>query len=154
VPTLLAIDPGQGGALAWVTSDGHLVDAVDMPIVEVRGKRRVSASDVAALMRTREVCAVVIEGVASRPGQGVSSSFSFGYGAGLLEGVAAGLGLPVHVIPAATWKRRAGVSADKGVARQMASRLWPGASKLFSRVRDDGRAEAALLARWAGQGGV
>ncbi|HKS70363.1 MAG TPA: hypothetical protein VJQ45_08080, partial [Ktedonobacterales bacterium] len=72
----------------------------------------------------------------------------FGYGAGLIEGVAAGLGLPVEIIRASVWKRRADVSADKGAARERAMRLWPGAEQKFARVRDDGRAESALLAHW------
>lgn len=146
---ILAIDPGAGGAFAWVTKDGHLIEVTDMPMMEVRGKKRASAPGVAALMSKRPVTRVIIEGVGGMPGQGVGSTFTFGYAAGMLEGVAAGMGLPVEIIFAATWKKRAGVSADKGAARQMASRLWPGAVAQFSRVRDDGRAEAALLARWA-----
>jgi crossover junction endodeoxyribonuclease RuvC len=149
MPTILAIDPGAGGSLAWVTTDGHLIDVADMPVVEVRGKRRVSAAGLASLIATREVDRVVIEGVNAMPKQGVASSFTFGYAAGLCEGVAVGFGLPVQIIPSATWKRKAGVPADKGAARQMAQRLWPGAVEKFARVRDDGRAEAALLGRWA-----
>ena len=37
------------------------------------------------------------------------------------------------------------VTADKGACRLMAQRMWPALSDLFARVRDDGRAEAALL---------
>jgi crossover junction endodeoxyribonuclease RuvC len=145
----LGIDAGAGGALSWVTSDGHLVDTVDMPVIEVRGKRRVSASGVATLMAMRPVTLVVIEGVGAMPGNGTSSMFAFGYSAGILEGVAAGAGIPVEIIPAAQWKRKAGVPADKGAAREMASRLWPGAADKFKRVRDDGRADSSLMARWA-----
>jgi len=79
---------------------------------------------------------------------GSASSFAFGYSAGIIEGIAACMQLPLQIIPAAVWKRRAGVSRDKGAARQQAQRLWPASAKLFSRVKDDGRAEAALLARF------
>jgi hypothetical protein len=68
--------------------------------------------------------------------------------AGLIEGVAAGAAIPCQIIDSAQWKRKAGVPADKSAARQMAARLWPGAAGQFSRVKDDGRAEAALLGRW------
>ena len=146
---LLGIDPGAGGALAWVSPDGGLIAVVDMPIIEVRGKKRVCAASLAALLTGRPVARVVIEGVGGMPGQGVGSTFAFGYAAGLCEGVATGAGLPVEIVRASVWKRRAGLSADKGVARQMASRLWPAASGEFKRVRDDGRAEAALMAHWA-----
>lgn len=144
-----AIDPGARGAIAWVSGDGHLIDVEDMPMSEVRGKLRVSAAGVALTLRARRADLVVIEGVGSMPGQGVASSFAFGYAAGLLEGVAIALGLPVEIVFAAVWKRRAGVPKDKGAARQMANRLWPGAADRFKRVKDDGRAEACLLARWA-----
>lgn len=144
-----AIDPGARGAIAWISSDGHLIDIQDMPMAEVRGKLRVSAPGVALTLRARRADLVVIEGVGSMPGQGVASSFAFGYAAGLLEGVATALGMPVEIVFAAVWKRRAGVSKDKGAVRQMASRFWPGAAGKFHRVKDDGRAEAALLGRWA-----
>jgi hypothetical protein len=155
----MAVDPGASGAIAWVTPDGHLIDVADMPMVEVRGKKRVSAAGLADLMASRPVNAVIIEGVGAMPRrgpggkeikQGAASSFAFGYGAGIIEGVAAGLQIPVQIIYAATWKRGAGLSSDKEAARQTALRLWPGAAKLFSRKQDHGRAEAALLARWAG----
>lgn len=146
---VLGIDPGAGGALAWVTRDGNLIETEDMPVINVRGKRRVCSASLVKLFDRRPVSLVVIEGVGSMPGQGVASSFAFGYGAGLLEGIASGFGLPLQITRAAEWKRKAGVPADKGAAREMASRYWPGAADRFARVKDDGRAEAALLARWA-----
>lgn len=151
---VLAIDPGAGGAFAWVSNDGHLIEVEDMPMWDVRGKKRVSAQGVARLMDRRIVNRVVIEGVGSMPRQGVASAFTFGYAAGILEGAASSIGIPVQVVRAADWKRKASVPADKGAARQMASRMWPGASDKFSRVKDDGRAEAALMGRWAALGGV
>jgi hypothetical protein len=38
------------------------------------------------------------------------------------------------------------INASKDGAREMAMRLWPSKSELFKRKKDDGRAEAALLA--------
>lgn len=146
---ILGVDPGMTGAFAFVTEDGHLIEVVDMPTQEVRGKRRISAAMVASIMTKRPVALVAIEGVHAMPKQGVSSSFNFGYGAGILEGVAAALGLAVEITQPVVWKKRAGVPADKGAARQMAQRYWPGAAAQFARVKDDGRAESALLARWA-----
>jgi crossover junction endodeoxyribonuclease RuvC len=90
---------------------------------------------------------VVIEDVGVFKGNGAVSMFNFGYSAGILAGVCAGLRMPMTFYRPAVWKRAAGVPADKGAARQMAQRFWPG-SRDFDRVKDDGRAEAALLARW------
>lgn len=145
---ILAIDPGVSGAFAFL-QDGQLVIVEDMPVIEVRGKKRVSASRVAEIMRERPIDLVVIEDVHSMPGQGVASSFAFGRSAGLLEGVAAGVGLAVELVHPATWKRQAGVPADKGACRQMAQRYWPACTLWFDRAKDDGRADAALLGRWA-----
>jgi len=151
---ICSIDPGVGGAIVFISQDGHLIDVADMPFIEVRGKKRVSAAELSEVIRKRMPALVVIEGVgamgAHKEGrkQGLGSAFVFGYSAGLLEGVAAGLGISVAIIQASVWKPKAGVSKDKGIAREMAIRLWPGAADKFKRVKDDGRAEAALLGRW------
>jgi len=144
---ILGIDPGLNGAIAWVSDDGHLIGVADMPTVEVAGKKKVSPQMLVAMLEDYDdVKMVAIEDVHALPGQGVTSMFSFGYSAGILAGVCAGLRMPMSFYRPATWKRAAGVPADKGAARQMAQRFWPGCRD-FDRVKDDGRAEAALLAR-------
>lgn len=145
---ILGIDPGASGALAWFSPEGHLVDVADMPTIKVRGKTRVDAQSLGDMISARKPDTIVVEGVHSMPRQGVASSFAFGYSAGLIEGVAAGAAIPCQIIDSAQWKRKAGVPADKSAARQMAIRLWPGAAAKFSRVKDDGRAEACLLGHW------
>jgi len=158
----LGIDIGAQGAFAWVTADGHLIAVSDMPMIEVvvngKKRRRVSATGVAALMAMRPVAKVVAEAVVAMPRRtadgseikmGAASSNSFARGAGIIEGIAAALSLRYEEAHPAAWKRRAGVPKDKGGARQMAQRTWPGAASKFARVKDDGRAEACLLARWA-----
>lgn len=144
---ILGIDPGLNGALAWVSDDGHLIDVIDMPVVEVNNKKKVSPQMLTFNISSRKPRLVVVEDVGAMPGQGVTSTWTFAYSAGILAGVVAGLQLPVVLYRPAFWKRHAGVPADKGGARQMAQRYWPG-SRAFDRVKDDGRAEAALLARW------
>jgi crossover junction endodeoxyribonuclease RuvC len=145
---IVGIDPGISGAVAWVSDEGgFLLSAMDMPTLEVNGKMKVNPHILASDLSFRKPKIVVIEEVGAMPGQGVTSMFNFGYSAGILAGVCAGLGIPTVFYRPAVWKRQAGVPADKGAARQMAQRLWPG-SRAFDRVKDHGRAEAALLARW------
>lgn len=154
--TILAVDPGMTGALAWASNDGDLIEVADMPIIAVRGKNKISGAGVKALMERRPIDVVVIEAVSAMPHRvngveqrmGSSSAINFGYGAGLIEGVAIGLELPVNIVSPSTWKRRAQVPADKGAGRQMAQRFWPGAAHQFARVKDHGRSDSALLARW------
>lgn len=142
---ILGIDPGATGGLALLTDGGDLLDVVDMPIVEVRGKKRVAAPLLAQIIAGWQPRLAVIEQVGAMPGQGVSSMFTFGYSAGLLEGACAMGGIPVVFVVPAVWKRAMKVTADKGGCRLMAQRLWPAHAGSFARVRDDGRAEAALI---------
>jgi Holliday junction resolvasome RuvABC endonuclease subunit len=146
---ILGIDPGISGAIAWVADTGHLIRVADMPTIEVNGKKKVSPQQLVAMLEEHDdlIRLVAVEDVGAMKGNGAVSMFNFGYGAGILAGVCAGLKLPVSLYRPATWKRAANVPADKGAARQMAQRLWPGCRD-FDRAKDDGRAEAALLARW------
>jgi crossover junction endodeoxyribonuclease RuvC len=89
---------------------------------------------------------VVIEDVHSMPGNSGKSMFSFGYAAGAVQMAVAACSAPMHLIGPAEWKRMFGVTADKDSSRRRASQLLPPFSHLWERVKDDGRAEAALLA--------
>ncbi len=148
---IVGIDPGYKGAIAWLSDDGVLVDVVDMPIAKYRGKTRIVAPEVARLLDVRsvETAMVIIEATGARPGQGVTSMYNFGFGCGIMEGICAAMFLPYFYVAPQTWKRQMGVGADKTACREMAQKLWPGAAHQFRRVKDDGRADAALLARWA-----
>jgi crossover junction endodeoxyribonuclease RuvC len=90
---------------------------------------------------------VVLEKVGGMTGQSASAAFTFGYGAGIVEGVLAAMRLPIALVTPQAWKRSAGIATDKGAAREAAMRLWPAHASRFARVKDDGRAEAALIAR-------
>ena len=147
---ICAIDPGYTGAIAFLSDGGVLIEVVDMPTIKHDGKTRIAAHELAAILdsRSADIAYLVIERVGARPGQGVTSMFNFGYGAGLIEGICAALFIPYdHVLPQ-TWKRQMGVGADKGECRALCQKLWPGAADKFRRVKDDGRADAALLGRW------
>jgi crossover junction endodeoxyribonuclease RuvC len=161
----LSVDPGLSGALSWVTGAGHLIEVVDMPVIEVvtngKKRRKIDAAGLVALMGKRPVTGMIVEAVIAMPRRGpdglpvtmgATSSNSAARGAGILEGIAAALGLPYSEVMPHVWKRRASVPKDKGGARLMAQRTWPGAFALFARVKDDGRAESALLGRWAALG--
>ena len=85
------------------------------------------------------------------PGQGVSSMFSFGRAAGIVEGVLAGLSVSFELIPPATWIKSMRTFGGKDGSRQRAQELFPDYAHLFARKKDDGRAEAALLACYAAE---
>ena len=91
---------------------------------------------------------MVIERVSAMPKQGVSSSFRFGRGVGLIEGVIGASLVPVIYTAPATWKRFYGLPSDKETCRQRAVERWPESAAAFSRKRDHNRAEAAFIASW------
>ena len=143
---ICGIDPGVCGAIAFV--NGGRVVCHDMPTVEIRGKRRVCAPMLAALLREHAIDHAVLEEVQGVQGTGATSAFSFGRSFGLVEGVLAALAIPTTLVRPQAWTKALGVSRDKGQHRQAAMRAWPADAGLFARVKDDGRADACLLVQW------
>ncbi len=148
---VIGIDPGLGGALALLTSDGALVDLDDMPTLQdgAAGRRAINAPLLAARVRAWGAGQAFCEHVAARPGEGPVGAFSFGRCRGIIEGVLGSQGVPVVMLAPAWWKRRVdiGPGADrKDEARSKAIARWPAMADRFARKRDDGRAESALIA--------
>ncbi len=155
---MLGVDPGAGGALALVAGPGKLVRVADMPTVLTdSGKRRIDGPALSRLVRELmhvgdvDGCGIdgaVIELVGPMPRDGRAGAFWFGKAAGLVEGVLAGHRIKTQLVPPQTWKRRLDVSKDKTAARQRASQLFPASAGEWKRVKDDGRAEAAMIGLW------
>lgn len=141
---ICAIDPGQTGALAFLDDFGAIEEIVDMPMI---GKD-VNAHMLVRLLRSHPLRKVIVEQVSSHPKQGVVSVFRFGNGYGKIEGAVAALELDTDYVPPSKWKPPMGLSNDKNLSRKKASDRWPEHAPLFARVKDDGRAEAALLGWW------
>ena len=140
---VIGIDPGLTGAVA-VIEDTKLILVTDMPNYDGR-------VDGYGLWDTLcnwdpEPTMVVIEDVHSMPGQGVASSFKFGRSVGAIEGVVMALQHPLVRLTPQKWKQKMGlIGKDKDASRGLARELWPGTT-YFDRKKDDGRAEAALIA--------
>lgn len=141
---VIGVDPGLFGAIALVDSYGVLLDVEDMPVLN----GNVSVQLLHDIDDWTHCSPVVIEDVHSMPKQGVASSFKFGRSKGVIEGYFAALGMPLRYVAPSVWKRDLKLSRDKGASRQRAVELWPSKAGLFKRVKDDGRAEAALIAWW------
>jgi len=88
----------------------------------------------------------IIEDVHAMPGQGVTSMFGFGVSKGLVIGMLHAFKCPVFTVPPAVWKGVYGLSSNKDASRALASKKFPNSSYLWTRKKDDGRAEALLLA--------
>ena len=149
---ILGIDPGLSGALAFLDTRDNTVDVVDMPTVEVKRnnklKREVSAQLVAAIVIKRHAEAAFLEKVNAMAGQGVSSVFSFGRSAGIIEGVLAAYDIPTTLVTPQAWQKAMGVRDGKDGSRERAMQLFPASAELFQRKKDDGRSDASLIAKY------
>jgi len=158
-PLIAAIDPGLTGAIAFMTYDDEgtpiLVDVRDMPTAQAKVgktlKSHIQTANLVDLLRDPPLPfyeapeMVVIERVSAMPGQGVTSMFRFGHTAGLIEGVATGLGLPVHFIRPQAWQKIARVQPGEDAGRLRVCQLFPKHSSFFARKKDHNRADAALI---------
>lgn len=147
---VLGIDPGVTGGIAlFDPGEPSAIRAEDIP--NVAGE--VDVDTLAAIVREMGPTFAVIERVSAMPKQGVSSTFKFGAAYGALQAIVAVLEIPSHRVTPGKWKGHYRLDTDKEKARALALRLWPG-NGCFSRKKDHGRAEAALIARWAVETGV
>jgi crossover junction endodeoxyribonuclease RuvC len=89
---------------------------------------------------------VVVETVHSMPKQGVASSFKFGVAYGGAVALAERLNCVWHMVTPQVWKKALKLDSDKNKSSALARELWPYAP-LF-RKKDNGRAEALLMAYW------
>lgn len=151
----IGVDIGSRGAIALVSWDGaslDLVDVLDMPCLNdgPAGRRAVNPPLLAEIVAKAHPSKAYVELVGARPGEGAVGAFAFGRSRGVVEGVLGALGVPVAQIAPASWKRAVGLPVGrdgaKDAARSAAIRRWPAKAPLFARVKDDGRAEAALIA--------
>lgn len=162
---IIGIDPGLGGAIAFYPPmiDGFQAPVIlhDMPL-DAEGKLDPTALAGIIVDLLDEVPCdelghdyrvhAVIENVCSRPRQ--AGAFAFGLSTGTIHGVLGAIGIPFSLVSPSAWKVKMGLKRHEGEtveqnktrARAVAAQLFPYAASQFKRHRDDGRAEALLLA--------
>jgi crossover junction endodeoxyribonuclease RuvC len=150
---IIGIDVGAAGALALITrGGGSLIEVADMPVLRDGPANRasVNAPLLADILARWQARAAFVEFVGARPGEGAVGAFAFGRSRGVIEGCCGALGITVAFLTPPSWKRAVGIppgrDGAKDAARAEAIRRWPDQAALFARVKDDGRAEAALIA--------
>lgn len=139
----IGIDPGMTGALAILNHDNQLIAIYDLPYI---GKRLTAAVLHGWILEQDGQIEAFVEEAQAMPGNGAVAMFNYGTGYGTILGVLAACEIPYHTVRASTWKRALGLTKDKTASRRRASELWPKEAHLFTRAKDDGRAEAALIA--------
>jgi crossover junction endodeoxyribonuclease RuvC len=149
---ILGVDIGNRGALALLSPAGELIAVEDMPTLNdgPSGRPAVNPALVSEIIARWKPAYAYVEYVGARPGEGAVGAFSFGRCRGVVEGVCAAHGLRTALLTAPVWKRAVGIppgrNGAKDCARSEAIRRWPHKAGLLARVKDDGRAEAALIA--------
>lgn len=151
--SFIGIDPGLSGGIAVI---GSIMTKADRtPIIE--GDKRTMNLPACAEWIRKVVAAngggafAVVELVHSMPGQGISSSFTFGKGLGSWHGILATLGIPYQEVSPVRWKKAMLPDMDKsqkGSSIIKATQLFPHINLIPEgcRVASDGMAEALLLA--------
>jgi crossover junction endodeoxyribonuclease RuvC len=139
-----AVDPGAVHAAIAVFHD-HTPVFVD-DIRTVNGM--LDSTAFAHALEDMKVAHMVVENVHAMPLQGLSSTFRFGMGVGIIHGVAGALRLPLTLVTPRQWKAYHALTSDKEAARALAIRKWPELNRHLDRKKDADRAEALLIGDW------
>lgn len=115
----IGIDPGKSGGIAIITPGGgayaHKMPETDRDLLDLLSE--FSADDNRA----------VLEQVHAMPGQGVTSTFTFGRGYGKLEMALCASLIPFETVTPQKWQKLMGclTKGDKNVSKAAAQRLFP-----------------------------
>lgn len=145
----LGIDPGLSGALALYDSAKRFpVALIDMPIIKATKTThaKVDVHETAAFIQRHKKLIKIAIVEDFWPGKFPNAAFNLGVALGSLLGILEGLDIPFRKARGCDWKKTFKLGKDKTQSRKMAIELFPAHSDLFLRVKDDGRAEALLLA--------
>jgi crossover junction endodeoxyribonuclease RuvC len=147
---VFGIDPGLNGAIAAFKPNGRQLAVYDMPTRDTpMGRREVDQDRVAKIIRkfTMYKAFAIVERVAAMTGkESPRAMFSFGRSYGILIGTLAAFGIQTIETRPNVWKCMLGLGSDKEDSLNAAKKLFPEHTHFFERKKDDGRAEAALLA--------
>lgn len=140
------IDPGLKGGIGII--DGNKQFTYPMPM----SGKDIYVSALVEILRSHKVELVISEKVHSMPGQGVSSTFTFGKGYGMVLGAVMGAGIPLELVSPQKWKGLvlSGTAKDKEAAIDFCTKRYPQINLILPRCRKqhDGMADALCLAHY------
>lgn len=156
-PVYVGIDPGAQGAVALVCKDLYAV--VDIPVIKVkRAGGTKSEFDKSMILQTlapllafnaRAKHVALEQAQVQRAGKGANAytGYRVGVGYAIWPLFLMSHNFRVEEVHPSVWKRKMGLwGKDKAASRQKAQGMFPDAP--LSRVKDEGRAEALLLAEY------
>lgn len=146
--TILGVDPGSDGALSFY--DGTELIIYDMPTYEIKkGKtvrKKVDFRKLCDIINTNHADHAYVENVSAQFGNGAASAFSFGWACASVENALIACNVPFTYVTPQSWKKSMQCPAEKDGSRMRASQLLPGFASNWDRKKDDGRAEASMIA--------
>lgn len=150
------MDPGFSGALAlYDIGSACLAGLWDMPVAtQKKGKTGKKSLDLPLLcdiiaLHQKEILIAAIEKVHSLPNDGHVGAFNFGVQFGALKGILASNLVRTVAIEPGVWKSALGLSSNKKDSLNRARAQFTSHLHYFKRQKDEGRAEAALIAFFA-----
>jgi hypothetical protein len=117
--TIIGIDPGTNGGIAWITDGKPCVEKMPNTLQDLWELLRDIASE--------GECHAYLEQVSASPQMGVVSAFTFGNGFGHLEMALTAAGIPFTRIRPQVWQKELGclTKGDKNVTKRKAQELFP-----------------------------
>lgn len=157
---IMAVDPGLRGGVSFLTASGQILHYQPMPVRaalwgEESSKKMIDIAKVAAMIAKFQPTHCFVERVHAMPKQGVSSTFTFGTGYGMILGLTLSLEalLQTVLVQPRTWQRvmyagLTGVDELEPKARAMAKAYqeWPTLAK--GGVTHDGVIDSLLIAEY------
>ena len=141
----IGIDAGFSGAWGMIDHNNKYMGCGDMHHTDKYLMTNVIFGEILDALNYDDH-AVVVEAVHSMPKQGVASSFKFGVAYGGAVALAQRLDFSWQMVTPQVWKKALKLDSDKNKSMALARKLWPTAP--LKRQKDNGRAEALLLAHW------
>jgi len=146
---IIGIDPGLSGGWGAIDHNGKYLGCGDMAHKDKIIQTNQVWDEIKAATQGHDI-EFCIEIVHAMPGQGSVSMFTFGGAYMAAIAIAQRSYSPTTMVTPQKWKKAMGLSKDKKASLSMARQMWPEAP--LKRAKDNGRAEALLLAEWLRRG--
>jgi len=149
---IIGVDPGISGAIS-IIENKKILEVYDTPtmIDGKKNKRQINSAQLTNIIKARlnddKEVVVIVEQVNAMPGQGVTSMFNFGQSFGVIKGICAALGLPIHFVRPTKWKKHFNlIKTNKDASRTKVIEVYPEIADKLHRKKDSNRADAILIA--------
>lgn len=151
---VIGIDPGLTGGIALYNSEDKSLIVHDTPTITLdfvkNGKKQkrkeMDLIKTVELIKSFDCKKCYIEKVNAMPGQGVTGVWRFGENYGAYQGILTALDIEIVKIIPQRWKKYFKLSSDKDESLILARQLFINNIKDFKLKKDNGKAEASLIA--------